>query len=102
MVIVTRAIPLVLLSLSTASCGPERIIYRDLVPYVGKELRAPVAIAPITAQDPAGRAAQGVTNLVLHVDRLEGDRAAVDCILSAAEARAAGDPVPACAGADPT
>lgn len=97
MAIAIRAIPLVLSITLTASCAAEKTVYRDLVPHVGQELRAPVAMPPITAQDPAGRAAQGVTILVAHVGRLEGDRAAVDCILRVAEARAAGGPRPACA-----
>tara|TARA_R110002049_G_scaffold282299_1_gene462114 strand:- start:288 stop:596 length:309 start_codon:yes stop_codon:yes gene_type:complete len=80
----------------TASCATERIVYRDVVPYVGPELRRPVPMPATTATDPARRAAEGVTNLLIHVDRLEGDRATVDCILGQAEGKAAVKPQREC------
>ena len=92
-----RLILLALLLISTASCMREKIVYRDVVPYVAPELREPVKVQPTTAKDPAGQAAEGVTNLLIHVDRLAGDRATVDCILGQAEDKVAGVKVRDCA-----
>lgn len=96
---VMRLILSALLITSTASCGAAKIEYRTIIPHVGADLRAPVAMPPVVATDPARRAAEGVTNLLIHVDRLEGDRATVDCILGRAEDEAAGQPPRACSNA---
>jgi hypothetical protein len=98
-VTVMRMILSALLITSIASCGPAKIVYRDVVPYVGPGLRDPVKVPPTLSTDPARRAAEGVTNLLIHVDRLEGDRATVDCILGQAEDKAAAKPPRECVGA---
>ena len=74
-----------LLVLSTSACATPRVETVIVVPEVPEPLREVIAPAPITETDPALMAAQGVTNLLIFVDRLVQDRAAVDAILDAAE-----------------
>ena len=75
-----------LLVLSTSACATlPRVETVVVVPEVPEPLREVIAPAPITETDPALMAAQGVTNLLIIMDRLVKDRAAVDAILDAAE-----------------
>ena len=55
-----------------------RLVY----PSVPDELTEPVAMGVVTETDPVLQAAQGISLLLAHVDRLEGDRAAVRLILA--------------------
>lgn len=61
--------------------------------------REPVPLAPITETDDALAAVQGVHNMRLQNARLISDRAAVNCVWTAAEARAEGQPAPECLAA---
>jgi hypothetical protein len=79
--IVTRLTLLAALILSTASCGDTKVIYQTSPPPIPDSLIDPKPVQISTDPDPARRAAEGVTNLVINRDDLARDRAAVRCIV---------------------
>jgi len=87
---VTRLTLLAALILSTASCGDTKVIYRTSPPPIPDSLIDPKPVQISIDPDPARRAAEGVTNLVINRDELVRDRAAVRCIVLRERAVAAG------------
>lgn len=66
------------------------MIYRTSPPPIPDSLIDPKPVQISTDPDPARRAAEGVTNLVINRDELARDRAAVRCIVLRERAVAAG------------
>jgi hypothetical protein len=89
--IVTRLTLLAALILSIASCGDTKVIYQTSPPPIPDSLIDPKPVQISTDPDPARRAAEGVTNLVINRDELARDRAAVRCIVLRERAIAAGE-----------